>query len=389
MHEIPIDREYVVDTLTDLVRIDSVNPSLVPGAPGEVEIAVYVADALNAMGLTVETHEPVPGRPSVVGLSPGDPSGRSLMLNAHTDTVGIGQMADPFSAAVRDGKLYGRGAQDMKGGLAACLGTAKALGETGVELAGSFMVAAVADEEFKSIGTADLAQRYRVDGAVVAEPTDMEICVAHNGFVWFEIETRGRAAHGSRFQDGIDAIAHMGRVIARLDAHRADLLERPGHELAGPPSLHASMVHGGTEWSVYPSLCRLSVERRLVPGETEEEAVSEMRGLVAALAAEDAAFEADVSVYFSRRPHVASRESAIVRAARAAVEEVLGEEARLCGQGGWMDSSILGASGAEAIVLGPSGGGLHTDREWVDIDSVVDLAEIFARIAITYCGVRT
>ncbi|MGH7506744.1 MAG: M20/M25/M40 family metallo-hydrolase, partial [Longimicrobiales bacterium] len=211
-----IDREYTTAVLRDLVRIDSVNPALVPGAAGEAEIAGYVAEALNALDCEVVVHEHAPGRVSVVGTLPGAGGGRSLMLNAHCDTVGVEDMDDPFSGDIRDGRLYGRGAYDMKGSLAGCLGAVKALREQDVTLAGDLLIAAVADEEHASIGTREIARLYPVDGAVVTEPTSLRICLAHKGFVWLEVETQGRAAHGSRPDLGLDANVRMGRVLARL-----------------------------------------------------------------------------------------------------------------------------------------------------------------------------
>ena len=216
-----IDQAYLTQTLADLIRINSINPDLVPGGVGEAEIAAYVARSMQDIGLTVTTHEPQPGRVSVVGRYAGAGTGRALMLNAHTDTVGIDGMSAPFSAEIRDGKMYGRGAYDMKGSLAACLSAAKAIVEADVPLAGDLLVAAVADEEYASLGTRDLINNYPVDGAIVAEPTQMEICLAHKGFIWLNVETEGRAAHGSRFDLGIDANMRMGRFLAKLDKLRA------------------------------------------------------------------------------------------------------------------------------------------------------------------------
>jgi acetylornithine deacetylase len=239
---IPIDHDYLTETLAGLVRINSVNPTLVPGGAGEAEIATYTAASLRGIGLETAVHEPEPGRPSVVGVLRGSGGGRSLMLNAHYDTVGVEGMVEPFSGAVRNGRLYGRGAYDMKGSLAAGMAAAKALVDSGTLLAGDLLVAAVADEEYASLGTADLVKRYKVDAAIVTEPTELDICLAHKGFIWLEVETLGRAAHGSRFDLGIDANMRMGRFLAELDKLEKALLARAGHPLAGPPSLHAAMI---------------------------------------------------------------------------------------------------------------------------------------------------
>ena len=242
MPRLAIDRGYVVGTLTDLVRINSVNPSIAADGPGEAEIAGYISSSLARVGLSTAIHEPKPGRATAVGTLAGTGGGRSLMLNGHADTVGIDGMADPFAAVVRGGKLYGRGAHDMKGSLAACIGAAKALVDAVSALRGILVIAAVADEEYGSLGTADLIGRYRVDAAIVTEPTNLEICLAHKGYIWFEVETMGRAAHGSRFTEGIDANMRMGRFLAGLDELEQALRAGPPHPLVGPPSLHAAML---------------------------------------------------------------------------------------------------------------------------------------------------
>jgi acetylornithine deacetylase len=217
------DRDYALATLQGLVRINSINPSLVPGGAGEAEIAAYIAESLRGVGADVALHAPEPGRTSVVGVLRGTGGGRALMLNAHVDTVGVAGMDEPFSGALRGGRVYGRGAYDMKGSLAACLTALKALADSGARLRGDVLVAAVADEEYASLGTADLIDRYQVDGAVVTEPTELDLCLAHKGFVWVEVETRGRAAHGSRFDLGVDANLRMGRYLARLEGLEREL----------------------------------------------------------------------------------------------------------------------------------------------------------------------
>src|SRR5258706_927551 len=239
--------------LARLVAIDSRTPALVPGGPGEGAIADVVAGFLREAGLSVKLVEPRPVRPSVVGWLRGVGGGPALLLNAHTDTVGFGALADPLTPRIEHGRLYGRGAYDMKGGLAAILAAAAELAQ-GPRLRGDLIVTAVADEEHASLGTAAVlahlqAAGARVDGAIVTEPTEMQLCVAHKGFAWATIATRGHAAHGSRRADGIDAIAHMGRVLVALERLDAELQERPAHPLLGHGSWHAPLIEGGTELS--------------------------------------------------------------------------------------------------------------------------------------------
>jgi acetylornithine deacetylase len=380
------DRAFIVRTLTDLVRINSVNPSIASDGPGEAEIAGYIAGTCAAIGLDADTFVSAPGRTTVVGTLRGTGGGRSLMLNGHADTVGVEGMADPFSGEVRDGRVYGRGAHDMKGSLAACLGAAKMLSDARVALRGDLLVAAVADEEYGSLGTADLITRCRPDAAIVAEPTNLQICLAHKGYIWIEVETTGRAAHGSRFDEGVDAVMRMGRFLADLDRLERALREGPAHPLVGPPSLHAAMIQGGTGLSTYADSCRLKIERRTVPGETVDAAVEEIRAIAAKLAAADPTFRAAVRPFFSREPFEVSPDAGIVRTVKGAAAAVLGRTPAFVGDSPWMDSALLSAAGVETVVMGPIGAGEHSAVEWTDIDSVVRTAEIFARSAMDYCA---
>ncbi len=381
-----IDRDFVRDTLVRLVQIDSVNPTLAPGAPGEREIAAFIANTLSTLGLEVTRCEPEPGRVSVVGRLPGQGGGRSLMLNAHCDTVGIEGMAEPFSGAIRDGKVYGRGSFDMKGSIAASIGAAKALVDSGSRLAGDLLVAAVADEEYGSLGTSDLLRHIRVDGAIVTEPTALDVCLAHKGYLWIEVAVGGRAAHGSKFQYGIDANMKMGAFLHELARLEADLRSRTPHPLVGPPSLHAALLKGGSGLSTYAASSTLQIERRTIPGETEAQAVAEIQAIVDRLSAADPAFHATVRAFFVRDPFEVAEDAAIVRAVHEATEEVRGRAPAHIGDTPWMDAALLQAAGVETVVIGPEGAGAHADVEWVDLDSVCALAEILARAAAGYCG---
>ena len=381
-----IDRPYLVDTLAELIRINSINPSLVPGAPGEEAIARYVERALRRLGLDVTTLESHPGRPSVVGRLRGTGGGRSLMLNAHLDTVGIEGMPDPLTPIVRDGAMRGRGAYDMKGSLAACLASVKALVDGKVSLTGDLVVAAVADEEYASLGTAEVVRHAPVNAAIVTEPTELDLCIAHKGFVWLEVETLGRAAHGSRYFEGIDANMRMGRFLGRLDRFEEELRSRPPHPRVGPPSLHAPTLRGGTELSTYAASCVLGIERRTIPGETEAGVLGEIGALVREAGAADPSFRASLRCLLARNAFEISPEAAIVRIAQEATARRRGQAPGLIGKPFWMDSAILADAGVETVILGPVGGGAHTADEWVDLASLADLAAILADAATVYCA---
>ncbi len=380
------DAQYITSTLTSLVRTRSINPAFADGEPSdEREIAAQVGAMMRALGMETAEYEPEPGRVSVVGRLRGSGGGRSLLLYGHIDTVGVTAMADPFSATVRDGKLYGRGAYDMKGGVTACLATVKALRDAGVTLRGDVLIACVADEEVASIGMAEVLKHVRADAAVVTEATELRVCLAHRGFSWIEVETLGVAAHGSRFDLGIDANMRMGRFLARLDRLEQELRAREPHVLVGPPSLHAAVLRGGTGTSTYADRCRLEIERRTIPGETEAQVLSEIRAITDALATEDSTFRASVRALLTRGSFEVARNAPIVNAILGAATTVLGTQPEVIGEPYWMDAALLSDVGIDTVVIGPSGAGAHALEEWVDLGSVEKLTDILAAATKEFC----
>jgi acetylornithine deacetylase len=381
-----VDSTYVTSTLSALVQTKSINPAFADGDPSdERQIATRVGDMMRALGMEVTEYEPEPGRVSVVGRLHGSGGGRSLLLYGHIDTVGVTAMPEPFSGAIRDGKLYGRGAYDMKGGVTACLAAVKALRDAGAALRGDVLVACVADEEVASIGMADVLRHVRTDAAIVTEATELRVCLAHRGFSWIEVETLGIAAHGSRFELGIDANMRMGRFLARLDTLEQELRARPRHALVGPPSLHAAVLRGGTGISTYADHCRLEIERRTVPGETEEQVLAEIRALTDALAAEDKTFKATVRPMLTRDSFEVDRDAPIVHAVLDAATAVLGAQPEVIGEPYWMDAALLSSAGIDTVVIGPVGAGAHALEEWVSVDSVVKLTDILTHTARQFC----
>ena len=376
--------DAVIDLLRDLVAIDSVNPALAPGGAGETAAAGRVAAALRAAGIDVEVTEAAPGRPNVVGVVEGRSAGRALMLCGHTDTVGVEGMAAPFDPVVRDGRVHGRGSQDMKGGVAAMVDAAVAVARAGGLPRGRLVVAAVADEEHASAGAEALVAAHAADGAVVTEPTDLRIATAHKGFEWIEVETRGRAAHGSRPADGRDAILRMGRVLGRLEAVEAGLRARPSLPRFGRPSLHASTIRGGQAFSVYPDRCVLGVERRTVAGEASDAGFAEVRAALAGLAAEDDEFDASARRILTRPPHAIAGDHPVCRELTQALRR-RGLDAAPTGMSFWTDAAILGRAGTPAVLFGPAGAGLHGPEEYVEIDSVRACRDVLVEVARAFC----
>jgi acetylornithine deacetylase len=376
--------DSTIQLLRDLIAIDSVNPSLVEGGAGEGEIAAATAAEMRAIGLDVEVTEVVSGRPNVVGVLQGRAPGRSLMLCGHLDTVGVIGMEAPFDPVERDGRIYGRGAQDMKGGLAAMIGAARALVNSGGLASGRLILATVIDEEYASLGADALVNDWHADAAVVTEPTDIIVAVGHKGFSWVEIITKGRAAHGSRARDGRDAILRMGRVLSRLESLDRELQSRPPHPVLGTASLHASLIGGGRELSTYPDHCVLQMERRTISGESIDAALIEVETILAALKQEDPEFDASARLMFGRPPYQTPPDHELPQMLEAAVNRA-GRATTRAGMTFWTDAAILGQADIPSVVFGPGGAGLHGLEEFVRVDEVLACRDALVELARAFC----
>lgn len=365
--------------LRELVAINSVNPSLVPGSPGEGDAAACLLAFFGAHHIDAQVQDVAPGRPNVVAVVEGTRPGPTFLLCGHLDTVGVEGMDAPFTPVERDGRLYGRGAQDMKAGVAACAGVLARLAATGLE-SGRVVCAGVVDEEYASLGAEALVRDWQADAAVVAEPTDLSVAIAHKGFAWLEIDVRGRAAHGSRPDEGRDAILRMGRLLGVLERFDTELRARPTHPLLGSGSLHASRIEGGREMSAYPAHCRLQLERRTVPGEDGERAVREIDEMIAALKGADREYDARARLLLDRPAYAIDERAELPQALLA-----------LCADGGlsgaptgmtyWTDAAILAGAGIPTVLFGPAGGGLHSPVEHVDLASVETCESILTELA--------
>jgi len=357
----------VVALLSSLVAANSVNPSLVPGAPGEAAAADVAAAAMRGAGLDVVRQDVAQGRPNVIGVLDGRARGPAIMLCGHLDTVGVEGMVDPFVPRVDGNRLYGRGAQDMKGGVAAMIAAAADVAPRWT--AGRLIVACVADEEHMSLGAEALVREFRADMAVVTEPTDLQVAVGHKGFAWVGILTHGRAAHGSRPDEGRDAIAYMGRVLTALEARDRELRARPPVPFQGTGSLHASIISGGRELSSYPDRCALQMERRTVIGENDAVILAEVNAMLNDLRARDPDFTAEARVVASRPAYATSADHPLPRTLCAALSRA-GRASAPTGMSFWTDAAILAGAGIPSVLFGPGGAGLHSAEEYVKLDDV-------------------
>ena len=363
-----VDLPDVVSLTSELVRTPSVNPVLEDGGSGEGAIADLAASWLEGWGYQVAVPEVSPGRYNVVART-GPSGGPSLLLNGHLDTVGVTSMTSPFSGEVRGGRLHGRGSCDMKAGVAAALATAATMARE--ELGGELIIALTADEEHASLGMQDLVESgVRADAAVVCEPTDLHIMPAHKGFLWADLLVKGKAAHGSRPDVGVDAIVHAGSVLRALaeEAHR--LTQRSPHPLLGHASIHAGTISGGSAPSVYPEECRIVVERRTLPGEAPAALMEELEAMLGRARQELPALDVRAEEGLFRPGTEVATASELVRALSQSCREH-GLEPVLDGMTAWVDASFLNENGTPALCFGPGSIALaHTADEWVPTDQI-------------------
>lgn len=341
----------VVDIARALIATPSVNPTLDPDGDGEVAIASLAAGWLRSWGFAVDSVEFETGRPSVVArLERG--AGRTILLAGHLDTVGVSDMTiDPFDPLVRDGRVWGRGAADMKGGVAAILAAARDV--AGDAFQGTLIVCLTSDEEHAGRGSRQLVDAgLQADAAIVCEPTGMAIMPAHKGFAWIQIDFHGQAAHGSRPERGVDAIRHAGIFLARLDELETRLTQRKRHPLLGSGSIHAGTIHGGTAPSVYPSHCRLTLERRTLPGESLATVRSDIEFLLAQLRSDVPSLDADIEISLFRDGSEVPRDHEIVGVLSKSLADA-SLEPRIEGMSAWIEASIYNAAGIPAVSFGP------------------------------------
>jgi acetylornithine deacetylase len=374
----------VIALLEQLVSLDSVNPSLVPGGAGETNIARFIQSWLEVRGFETHWLENTPGRPSVVGVLKGSGGGKSLMLNGHIDTVTLTGNPDGTNPRVENGKMFARGAYDMKCGVTAMLIAASRASK--LNLRGDVIVACVSDEEYASIGSFELIQTFKADAAIVTEPTELELVTAHKGFVWLEIETHGVAAHGSRPLEGVDAIAKMGKVLVAIEEMDLNLRANPTHALLESGSVHASIISGGQELSSYPALCKLEVERRTIPGETAAVVEQQFRTMLENIKANDASFEYSLEMGLERVPHEVAESELIVQTLLKNATRILEKTPKIRSETFWTDCAALSSVGIPGFLFGAVGAGAHSANEWVDLNSVVQLEEILFQTIKEFCS---
>jgi acetylornithine deacetylase len=386
MSSFTIDQSSLLTRLRELVAIESINPSLVEGGGGEGAVADYIGNQLDGLGVDVTFQRFDRDRVNVIGVLRGAGDGKNLMLNGHMDTVGVtGMEIDPFDPIYKDGKVFGRGAFDMKSSLAAMLTVAQAILDSGVKLNGDLVLAFVADEEYGSRGTEELVKDFTVDAAIVTEPTGLDVIIAHRGFAWARIDVLGKAAHGSLYNQGVDAIMKAGKVLVALEQLDQSFEKKPTHPLLGRGSVHASLIQGGIDLSTYPPTCRIDIERRTLPTEDKNFVIDELSELLSRIHDQDEEFKAESDVFFFRSGLQMNSDAEIVTQIIQSCKSSIGRHPQLVGAPWWTDAALLFDSGVPSILFGPSGDGAHAAVEYVDFKSVIQTSKVLADVVLNFC----
>ena len=362
-----------------LIAIDSVNPTLVPSGAGESAIAAFCAEWMRDRGFDVTWLESTRGRPSVVGVSRGTGGGPTLMLSGHLDTVGVATWPEGLVPATSGERLIGRGAYDMKAGVAAILSAAAG---ASADRRGDVIVALVADEEFGSLGTEEVLGSFRADAAIICEPSELQVTVAHRGFAWFEIAVAGRAAHGSMPEQGVDAIAHARRIMDALDLLGERLVARGAHPLLSPGTVRVSTIQGCVDAATVAPSCVLTVERRFLPGESPDAVEAELRDVLDGLLGERAQLTRLVARGAFEAPAAAPIREIVTRQ----VARVTGRPAVERGEPFWTDAGLFAEAGIPCVLLGVAGGGAHADDEWASVASIQQLERILRGVIDDFCA---
>lgn len=374
-----LDPAWIARVLQEMVSIRSENPFDDPPAPGyrEQEMAEYLDGQLAGLKVRTEWREVRPGRPNLFGYLPGEEGHFTLALAGHTDTARTTGYPDAYHVRLEDGKVYGRGACDMKAALAAYLAVAKVLQESRTALRGNLLLCFNVDEEYQMLGSKAIGREGpRADQGIIGEPTNLAICPANKGRVSTKIITRGVAAHSSVPEKGVNAIVRMARVIQAFEDYQDELLSRAPHPLCGHGRFNPGVIRGGVQVNMVPDTCELEVDRRTLPGETVEQVYAELHARIARAAASDPDFRYEITdPTWLIAPNDISVEEPVVKALRAAHVAVFGHDP---GVQAFVAGSDAPYMGFPTVVCGPGSiEQAHTTNEFVHLDQVVHAARLY------------
>jgi acetylornithine deacetylase len=369
----------VIQTLAELVRINSINPAF-PGGTPEAGVVAFCRAFFTAAGIETREQEVLPGRSNLVAVLPGRQPGRRLVLEAHMDTVGVsGMTIPPFQPELSGGRLFGRGACDTKGGLAAMMHALASLERAGITPPCEVWVAAAVDEEFSYRGVLKLCEGLEAAAAVVAEPTLMRLVTASKGCLRWRIVCRGVAAHSSKPETGVNAICNMARVILTLQDDIQRMAGR-SHPLVGRPTLSPGTITGGTQVNIVPDYCCVELDRRLIPGEEVDDVMAHYAAVIGTMdvtARMEPPMLTDV-------PLETPAHSPIARTASEVLEE-MGLDGSACGVPFGSDASKLSRAGVPSVVVGPGSiDRAHGDTEYVECEQVEQALEFYRSLMLRF-----
>ena len=375
-------KNRIITLLSELVQINSVNRTLSDG-PGEREIAEFIVQNLKSQKLDAEIQTVGDNQNNIVAIIPGKKRNRSLLLNAHLDTVGVDGMNEPFTLRREGDRLYGRGTYDMKGSVAIMLLLADYFTQHPPPL--DILLTLVSDEEDKSTGMEYLVANWLPQvspapiGGIFLEPTEENIGVCHKGFTWYELEVTGKASHGSRPEQGIDAILPLRSALEELSNIQAELSGRNPDPLLGNASIHSSIIKGGSELSVIPSQSCLQWERRSLPDESPRDLHYEMERIIQAVNNHAGDHTAKGREFFVRPPYRVPDDAKILERLQKVTPQ-----SKLVGLSFWADSALAGAIGIPSVLFGPIGHGAHAVDEWVSLGSLINVYEILKKLIMDF-----
>ena len=383
-----INLQEVTQLVSELVKIDSSNPWLVPGSPGEASVAAYIAEWLKPLGVDIKLEEVEPGRPNLIAIWHGTGGGKSLCLYAHSDTVGYALWRnEALSPRIIGDRMIGLGAADDKGHGAAAMLAFKSLVERGERLRGDVWLLLPIDEEGTSSGSMDFVKRYHPDAVLVFEALGMgKVTVSHQGFGWLDIIVEGRAAHGSAPDIGVDAISHMAEVITRLQKLDREVYATTAHPLNGKTVFHTGTILGGTDYATYPDHCVLGIEIGTQPGETIQNRVAEIEAIFDEVRDLYPAFKGRVEVKLARDPFNAQGHEELWQIVASEMEKETGLAPEAVGENAWGDAELFQDAGIPTLMFGAAGGNLHAPQEWVSLGELTNLARIIDGVARRFCA---
>jgi acetylornithine deacetylase/succinyl-diaminopimelate desuccinylase family protein len=383
-----ISREKVVMLTKKFVQFDTQNP---PGK--EKELAQYVEEYLRSLGLKTELLDFLPNRPNLFAEYKVNDKGKKFLFDGHLDTVPVGNSSlwtvDPFSGTLKEGKIFGRGAADMKGSIAAFVHALETLIDSGVELNGSVHMLLTSDEEISALGTREFLKKgYSADASIVGEPSCLEVNVAHKGVARWRLKTLGKSTHASTPEEGVNAIYKMAKVLNELEKlAKSYSMSSRQHPLLGRPTLNVGTIVGGTKDNIVPDFCEITIDRRLLPGDRVEEVEREFNQLLSRLASDDPSLKFELKLYHSHNPAETPPNHPFVILANLCVEKVLGERRPVKGFQATTEMSHLVEAGIPSIILGAGDIKVaHTVDEYVLVDELVNCAKIYALILLKYLG---